>query len=120
MNAATAATWGGWPAREAQILKWVESRNPAGTVLGYFDCKLPSGMIVFKLKLMRGPKGALWIGLPNQIRRDRDDQVVLDPNGKLIWDPTIDFDHREDRDRFSRIVLTALRQAHPELWETEQ
>jgi hypothetical protein len=58
-----AATWGERPALALpRIRKWTPYRNPAGTMDGYLDIELPSGMRLFGCKLMVGPKGARWIG----------------------------------------------------------
>jgi hypothetical protein len=88
-------------------------------LLGFVDVGLPSGMIVRGIKLMRGPKGMLWVGAPDQGRRDKNDEPVLDPDGKPIWDAVIEFSSRETGDRFNPVVLTALRRVHPELWDDE-
>jgi hypothetical protein len=119
-DAATAAGFRGKPAREAKILKVQPYKNTSGSMLGFLDVQLPSVMIVGGCKLMRGPRGALWVGLPNQKRRDRDDQVVLGQDGKPIWDPIIDFRRREDRDRFGNPSLPRCGGFIPELWETDQ
>jgi hypothetical protein len=63
---------------------------------------------VHGLKLMVGPAGKRWVGMPDNKRRDRDDRPMLDANGD-----------RASRDRFGDLVLAALRVEHPELFDGE-
>jgi len=115
-----AATWGSKPQpRQAKILRFTEYRNPSGTMLGFFSAELPSGQIIHSLKLMIGPAGKRWVGMPDVKRRDRTDQAMLNANGKAIWDPIIEFTNRDARDRFNAMILEALRIAHPELFDGE-
>ena len=78
-----------------------------------------SAEIIHSLKLMIGPAGKRWVGMPDVKRRDRTDQAMLDANGKAIWDPIIEFTNRDARDRFNAMILEALRIAHPELFDGE-
>jgi hypothetical protein len=43
-----------------------------------------------------------------------DDRLMLNEDGKPLWDPVIEFTRRDARDRFGAMVLEALRRAHPE------
>jgi DNA-binding cell septation regulator SpoVG len=113
-DTAPAAGFGGPPPRQVKILRFTPYRNPSGTMAGFVSVELPSGQIIHSLKLMRGPAGRFWIATPDQKRRDDNDRPVLDERGKPIWDPIIEFADRAARDRFNEVVLTALRQAHPE------
>jgi hypothetical protein len=110
MNVATRA--------EATILKFRPLPNAAGTMLAILNVQLPSGSMLNDCKLMRGPQGVLWINAPDK-PRICDNAVVLDPHGKPIWDRVVDFASPEDRKRFGALVLSALRRAHPELWEEQ-
>jgi DNA-binding cell septation regulator SpoVG len=104
---------------EAKIRKWVPYRNTSGTMLGFFSAELPSGQIVNSLKLMVGEAGKRWVGMPDQKRRDQNDQPVLGANGKTVWDPLIEFRDRSSRDRFNALVLAPLRRDRPELFDGE-
>jgi hypothetical protein len=98
----------------AKIRRWQPHRNPAGTVLGYLDVQLPSGMIVNGCKLMVGPAGKHWIAPPSQQQTNKDGSPKLDPNGKPIWSQTVEFVDRAASDRFRDLVLDALRRDYPE------
>jgi hypothetical protein len=114
------AAWGGKPQpRQARIVRLIEYRNLSGTMLAFFSAEMPSGMIVHGLKLMVGPKGRRFVGLPAIKRRDGDDRAMLDANGKGIWDPVIEFFDRASRDRFGDLILAALRVQHPQLFDEE-
>jgi DNA-binding cell septation regulator SpoVG len=122
MMTRTSATagWGSKPQpRQARIVRFTEYRNPSGTMLAFFSAELPSGMIVHGLKLMVGPKGRRFVGLPAIKRRDGDDRAMLDPSGKGIWDPVIEFSDRASRDRFGDLIIETLRVQHPQLFDGE-
>jgi hypothetical protein len=81
-------------------------------VLGFFDVRLPSGMVINGTKLMIGPKGKHWVAMPSERQRDPDGNPLLDATGKPLWNPVIEFADRNARDRFTELVLSALRQQH--------
>jgi DNA-binding cell septation regulator SpoVG len=105
--------------RRAEIRRFTPHRNPSGSMVGFLSVETASGLIIHNLKLMRGPEGLLWIGMPDAKRRDRDDRLVLGDDGKVIWDPIIEFRNHKVRDRFNEVVLEALRRAHPECFHGE-
>jgi len=122
------ATWGQRPAtkpppsaapRTAKIKKFTPFRNEAGTVLGFFSIDLPSGLIIHDCKLMCGPKGGRWVALPSIKRLDHDGNPRLDPHGKAMWSPIVEFVDRPTQDRFRDMVLDVLRSQHPDLFEGE-
>jgi DNA-binding cell septation regulator SpoVG len=98
----------------AKIRRWTPLRTPAGTILGYVDVELPSGMIVNGCKLMVGPNGRHWVALPSQKQTNRDGTPRLDTAGKQTWADIIEFVGRDAREKFQNLVLEALRRAHPE------
>jgi DNA-binding cell septation regulator SpoVG len=91
-----------------KIRRWSPHRNEAGTILGYLDVELPSGLVINQCRLMRGgPQGTLWIGMPSTKR----------PAGageKTRWDNIVEFATKAASERFQAAVLDALRQQHPE------
>ena len=101
------------PASAAKIRRWQPFRNAAGTVLGYLDVELPSGMVINGSKLMVGPNGKHWVAMPSERQLDRDGNPRLDDNGKQLWSPIVEFATRDARGRFSELVLAALRQQYP-------
>lgn len=116
-DTATAALWGDKPpARRVKITRFREFKNQAGTLLGFFSAEMPSGIVIHGLKLMVGPQGTRFVGMPGEKRRGENDQPVLDDRGKLVYDQVVDFRDRATRDRFNEAVLAALRAKYPSLF----
>lgn len=101
-----------------QIRKFTPFRNDAGTVLGFLDAEMPSGMIINGMKLMGGPKGGFWIALPAVKRLNPDGTERLNAKGKVVWDPIVEFANCETADKFRDLVLDALREQRPQAFET--
>jgi DNA-binding cell septation regulator SpoVG len=117
-DVATAAGFGGTPpAGKAKIIRFTPFRNAAGTMAGFLSIETPCGMVIHGLKVIIGSTGTRWIAMPDAKRRDRDDQLVLDANGKPIWDAVIEFCNRDAGDRFGAMILQALREQHPEVFD---
>jgi hypothetical protein len=100
--------------RPAKIRRWNPHRNPAGTMLGFITVELPSGMIINNCKLMVGPAGKHWIGLPTVKQIDKDGTPKLDEKGKPQWSPIVEIPDRHTRERFTALILDALRRQHPD------
>src|SRR5262245_10630361 len=98
----------------AEIRRWQPRPNAAGTVLGYLDVGLPSGMVVNGCRLMIGPHGKPWIAMPSERQVDKDGKPRLGEDGKQLWTAIVDFVSREARDRFTTLILEALRRQYPE------
>src|SRR6516165_4750555 len=114
------ASWGDKPAHPAtRIRKFSPYRNAAGTLLGFLSVERPSGLIINNCKLMVGPQGRRWIGMPAVKQLAPDGSPRLGPDGKPVWNQIVEFRDRAIRDRFDRIVLAALRAAHPEAFGGE-
>jgi len=84
-SAALAAGVGARPAPRARIRNVRPYRNAAGTIRAFLSVEAPSGMIVNGPRLMIGPRGRLWMALPDIKRRDENDKPVLtaDPEAHL-------------------------------------
>lgn len=110
------ALWGARPPTPSsvKILRWAPGRNSAGTVVGYIDAELPSGLTIHSMKLMRGPNGGFWIAMPAVQATDRDGNPVVNADGKAIWNHFVDFSTKDVRRRFQDQIIDALRRAHPE------
>lgn len=101
-----AAVWGGRPsAPRAKIRRFTPYRNPAGTMLGFFSLETPSGMVINDLKLMIGPRGKRWIGLPSVKQVDKEGQSLLDARGKQLWTRTVEFRDKATGEKFEAIAL---------------
>jgi hypothetical protein len=112
-----AAAWGVRPQpQQIKILRWFPSKNASGTVLGFISAELPSGMIVHSMRLMRGPAGKLWIGMPDT---SDDDSLILNDAGKPMYDKIIEFANGRAREKFGEAILAALQRSHPEAIKSE-
>jgi hypothetical protein len=74
-------------------------------------------MILNDCKLMVGPQGKHWIAPPAVRQTDADGHVKRDAGGKATWSRIIEFIDKETRDRFSEMVLEALRRDHPDAFD---
>jgi DNA-binding cell septation regulator SpoVG len=109
------ASWGIRPAVPAvKIRRFAPFRNQAGTVRGYIDIELPSGLIINGMKLMIGSKGGYWLAMPAEKALDKSGNAILDAKGKQVWNNHNDFRDQSTRERFRDQVLAALRHAHPD------
>jgi hypothetical protein len=116
-----AATWGSRPAPALpRIRKFTPWCNAAGTVRGYLDVQLPSGLIVNGMKLMVGQKGKHWIGMPAIKQVDQDGQPQLDANGKPRWNQILEFRDQATGDKFRDLILEALWRQHPEAFDDKE
>lgn len=97
-----------------KIRRWQPFRNQAGTMLGYVDVQLPSGMIINGCKLMVGPNGKHWIATPSEKATNKDGSPKLNAAGKQVWVQTVDFVDSGARNRFCDLILEALRREHPD------
>jgi hypothetical protein len=95
-DAATAVACGDKPpVPQAKIRKWTPYRNTSGTMLGFINVRLPSGLIVNEIKLMVGPNGGHWLAMPAVKAIDRDGQPITNRDGKGLWNNFVEFDGRE-------------------------
>ena len=105
------------PERTFRVLRWIARPNAAGTVLGFCDIELPSGLIIKDIRVGVGPKGTFYTMPPADMARDRDGNPMLDEHGKKRWLARVDFRNGEVRTAFQERVLGALRREHPEIFE---
>ena len=98
----------------AKIRRWQPFRNPAGTMIGYLDVELPSGMTINGCKLMRSPNGKPWVAMPSERQVDRDGNPRLDANGKQPWSPIVEFANRDTANKFQQLILDALSRQYPD------
>jgi hypothetical protein len=86
-------------------------------MLGFLSVETPSGTIIRHLKLMFGPRGMRWIGLPSVKRLAQWGQPQLDSRGKPVWNRIVEFRDKPTGGKFDETVLKALRRAHPEAFD---
>jgi DNA-binding cell septation regulator SpoVG len=111
------ASWGIEPKPPLKIRRWQPYRNAAGTLLGYLDVELPSGMVINGCKLMIGSSGKRWVAMPSERHLDRDGKPRLSPDGKPLWSPIVEFVDKATRDSFCAQTLAALQRDHPNAFD---
>jgi hypothetical protein len=103
-----------------KVLRWLTRRNTTGSVIGFVDVELPSGLRLLDLRFGLGPRGTYYVLPPAEMQRDRDGQPVLDERGKPRWYPRLAFRNERVRQHFQGRVIDALRTAHPEVFADEK
>ncbi len=94
------------------ILSW--KPVAAGGLLGFLDARLPSGLILHEIAIMRGKNGTPWASAPSKPMLDRNGCAMLDAAGKRRYVPCVSFTDAVTRKRFSEAVIEALRRSNPE------
>jgi hypothetical protein len=84
----------------------------SGTLRGFCNVHLPSGMILHEVAV-HTRNGAWWASPASKPMVGKDGVVLRDDAGKVRYSPIISFADKQTRDRLSRSVVDALRQAHP-------
>ena len=97
-----------------RILDWRALRK--NSLIGFAKAELPSGMVIADVTVLTSEGGA-WASPPSKPMIGRDGSVMKDANGKIKYQPIIEFTSKNVRDKFSRAVVEALRAAHPEALE---
>jgi hypothetical protein len=120
MRRAEAATWD--PKQPAA--RGVKISNSGNIAIRPAQCGVFSAEMPFRhrdtgIRLMIGPKGSRFIGMPDTKGRDADDRLVLNEQCKPIYDRLIDSRNRETRDKFCSAILNSLRAEYPKLFEGE-
>jgi hypothetical protein len=81
-------------------------RHERNTLRGFFDLRLPSGMVI-KGCCVHLKAGRAWIGLPGRPYKDA--------SGHETWANVIDFADKESNRRFQAIALAAVVGDFPEV-----
>lgn len=93
------------------IREWRPMRRNA--LLGFAKVELPSGMIIADVTILTGSHGP-WALPPSKPQIGRDGTVLKDHDGKVKYVPIIEFASKGTRERWSSLIIEALRVAHPE------
>jgi hypothetical protein len=83
------------------------------TLRGFAKVRLASGMILIDVSI-HVSNGKAWAALPAKPMLDKEGRALRDPEGKIRYAPVVAFATREHRDRFSVLVVEAVRDTHPE------
>jgi len=84
------------------------------TLRGFAKVRLASGMILHDVAIHAGDGDKAWASSPSKPMLDREGQVLRDAEGKVRYAPMISFATKEHRDRFSTLVVDAVRETNPE------
>jgi hypothetical protein len=79
----------------------------SGTLQGFFDIELASGLRLNDLTLHE-QNGKRWVGLPGKPQLDSDGRHRIGDNGKKLWSPVVEIPDRATRDRFTAEALAAV------------
>src|SRR3984893_4625621 len=102
-----AATRGGWSrlfARAGCGTREASASTGSGALIGFCSVELASGMVANDLRVMTGKNGP-WAATPAQKQFDPNGNPRLDPNGKAIFKPIIEFRDRATADRIGALVI---------------
>lgn len=85
-----------------KLLKWTP--RAAGKMIGFADCQV-GGLMLYGVRLMDGPRG-MWAALPTK------EYVAVD--GVKKYQPVVEWETRDQADRFSSGLIAAIRAEHPD------
>jgi hypothetical protein len=87
--------------------------TPAAVLRGFADVTMPDGMILYRCTVFM-KDGHAWAAPPSKQIIERDGSVSRTPDGKVRYEPTVSFVDRATTDRWSKLVIEALKISHPE------
>jgi hypothetical protein len=91
----------------------------SGSLVGFFTVQVPSGL-VFNELMLHERNGQFWLSFPSKPMIGADGGVMRDENGKARYDaPLISFANWEAKERFTQLVIAALREAQPAVFAAE-
>jgi hypothetical protein len=83
------------------------------TLRGFATVRMPSG-VVFHDVTIHAKNGSAWASPASKPQLDRTGQHMKGNDGKGLWLPVVTFASKEARDRFSEVVIAALRASRPD------
>jgi hypothetical protein len=86
----------------------------SGTLRGFCTAHLPSGMILHEVGIHT--RNGSWWAAPASKPMLKDGDALRDDAGKIRYAAVVSFETTQIRNRLSRGVIDALRQAHPEVF----
>jgi hypothetical protein len=88
-----------------------------GTMKAFFSVNPPSQLVLNRGKLMLLTAGRYWISIPSSLQRDKYGNVVVEPRSKPRYEQHAEFADRAAMNRIEELVIGALCEAHPELFD---
>jgi hypothetical protein len=85
------------------------------TLRGFFTAHLPSGMTLHDVALHTRDR-VWWVSPASKPMLNSDGVVLRDDGGKIRYSAIVAFDDKTSRQRFNSLLITALQQAHPDIF----
>ena len=95
--------------RESSVM----ARN---SLRGFATVEFPSGMVVHDVSIHECD-GNRWASPPSKHSLSRDGVHICDTSGKGQHTPLVSFSSKDQRDRFSAMVIAPLRAQSPEVFQ---
>jgi hypothetical protein len=99
------------PRKRMRLLRWTERRM--GTLRGFADIELPSGLKVYGCPVHVAVNGRTWAGLPGRPQIDRNDRLIRQ-DGKAQYTRILEWSTPELGNGFSDALIELLRVHHPD------
>jgi hypothetical protein len=80
---------------------------------GFATVEFASGLVINDVSVLV-TDGKPWASPPSKPMLNRDGQALKDKNGKIRYQPIIEFANKAARDRWSDAVVGVVQRAHPE------
>jgi hypothetical protein len=111
VEVATAVGYGDRPARQRRLITWKPLVR--GSLRGFSTVEISSIRLrIVDVPVLLGSNGA-WAILPAKLELDSEGRRKLDINVKPTWASAVEWKSRELRERFSGVVVAAVRRAYP-------
>ena len=94
--------------RVARLIEWKPWPFENPSLIGHVTVSFAGGWEVREIPVFRRADGSLSVGAPEAAEIDRDGRVKLKADGKKSYRKLITFANNEARERWQRIVLSAL------------
>ena len=112
-NAATRVVWGEPRKQRPRTIALVDwGPYVKGALRGFAAVLLPIGLKPVDCPVLASD-GKVWVNLPAKPVLDRDGKQKIDHDGKPAYAPVAEWRSRELRDRFSDVVIEAIRRLYP-------
>jgi hypothetical protein len=85
------------------------------TLRAFFTAAMPSDLVFHELAL-HYRDGVWWVAPASKPMLSKDGAALRDDAGKVRYSPIVSFRTKQARDHFNRVVIAALKLAHPEVF----
>jgi hypothetical protein len=99
------------PRKRTRLLRWVPLSK--GTLRGFADIELPSGLRIYGCPVHVAGNGRSWAGLPGKPQIDRDDRVIR-IEGKVQYTRVNEWASPDLGYKFSVVLINLICANHPD------